>query len=214
MKIYLSPSNQSENLYAGSISNEAHECRKIAAATEAALVRCGFEVMCTNPEDMYTAVKESDDFGADYHICIHTNAFNGQVTGTRLFCFSTESNGYSACKAIMKELAPLTPGTSDNITPYPALYEVRQPAAYTVYIEVGFHDKLPEATWIVENTQAIGEAICRGMCAHAGVPYVARETEPLYRVQIGAFRKLENAQNQVRRAQDAGFTDAFIVREN
>lgn len=77
LKIYLSPSDQLSNPYAYGGTNEALQCRKIAAACKTALERNGFEVK-TNFADgsnaMYERVRESNAWGADVHVCIHTNA--------------------------------------------------------------------------------------------------------------------------------------------
>ena len=53
---------------------------------------------------------ESDAWGADIHNCVHTNAANGKVMGTRMFCFAIPGKGSDACKAVFAELVPLTPG--------------------------------------------------------------------------------------------------------
>ena len=53
---------------------------------------------------------ESDAWGADIHNCVHTNAANGKVSGTRMFCYSVPGKGYDACRAVFGQLAPLTPG--------------------------------------------------------------------------------------------------------
>jgi N-acetylmuramoyl-L-alanine amidase len=102
---------------------------------------------------------------------IHTNGFDGKVSGTRMFCYSNSGEGYKACKAVFDVLAPITPGTSESITTRAELYEVKTPAAPTAYIEVDFHDVPDVAKWIIENTQEIGEAICKGICNYYGVAY-------------------------------------------
>lgn len=43
-KIYLSPSNQINNLYAVGNTNECEQCNRIAEYAKKALQRCGFEV--------------------------------------------------------------------------------------------------------------------------------------------------------------------------
>lgn len=174
-KIYISPSSQTENRYAYGGTNEAAQCRKIATATVEALKRCGFEAMTNITTDMYGHVKESNAWNADLHIPIHTNAHNGKTAGTRLFYYDTKSEGYKVCKAIMATLSPITPGTSDNITPYPGLYEVKNAKAPVSYIEVAFHDNVEEAKWIIEHIENIAEAICKGICNHYGVKYIEKE---------------------------------------
>ncbi|MGN1433267.1 MAG: N-acetylmuramoyl-L-alanine amidase [Ruminococcus sp.] len=172
-KIYLSPSNQFSNTYATGNTNEMAQCDKIANATATALKRCGFEVKVGKSGDsMQNRCSESDSFNADIHMPIHTNAYNGQVTGgTRIFCLN--SNGRNACQAILNELGKISPGTADSITYQTGLYEINVPKALTVYVECEFHDTKTGANWIINNTSKIGEAICKGLCSYFGVKYVA-----------------------------------------
>lgn len=223
-KIYISPSNQEKNLYAVGNTNEAVQCNKIGNALAAALERCGFETMVNGKDNLSVRCKESDKWGANLHLPIHTNAHNGMVKGTRLFCYDKTGAGHKACMSVIAALAPITPGESDSVTVH-HFYEVKHPKAPTVYVEVGFHDNKEEAAWIIEHTEDIAEAICRGLCAHYGVDYVApgdnqpepeqetvkpEEPEELYRVQVGAFAKREYAQALLDKLQAAGF-DGFIT---
>ena len=175
IKIYLSPSNQTENRYAYGNTTEAVQCGKIADACRAALERSGVTVKVGHMPSMQDKCKESNAFGAELHVPIHTNAFNGTVTGTRMFCFNSGGEGMKACKAIFARLAPVTPGTSENIRVDASLYEVRVPSAPTAYIECEFHDNATTAKWIVEHTVDIGEAIARGICDYFGVTFKAPE---------------------------------------
>ena len=170
-RIYLSPSDQPGNVYAYGDTNEKAQCEKIAAVTEDALKRNGFEVITGTSGSLSARCEEANNWGANLYVPIHTNGFNGIVSGTRLFCYSTSSEGYKACKAVFDVLAPITPGESESITPRPELYEVKMAAAPTVYIEVDFHDVPDVAKWIIEHTEEIGEAICKGICNYYGVEY-------------------------------------------
>lgn len=214
-KIYISPSSQTENKYAVGNTSEAEQCRKIAQKVVEALKRCGFEAK-TNTEEgktMYDRVKESNVWGADAHIPIHTNAFDGKVAGFRGFCFNKTGEGYKLVLAIKEAVAPMTPGTSDGVSAQPELYEIKASTAPCAYVEVGFHDNPEEARWIIGHIEEIAEAICKGVCSHYGVKYTAPKANDggkLYRVQIGAFSVRENAENMLARAKAAGFTDAFI----
>ena len=170
-RIYLSPSNQNGNTYATGNTNEMAQCDKIAKATEKALKRCGFEVKVGKSGDsMQNRCSESDSFNADIHMPIHTNAYNGQVTGgTRIFCLN--SNGRKACQAVLNELGKISPGTADSITYQTGLYEINVPNALTVYVECEFHDTKTGSDWIRNNITNIGEAICKGLCSYFGVKY-------------------------------------------
>ncbi len=173
-KVFLSPSNQYDNVYAYGNTTEGVQCGKIADACKIALERSGVNVMLMHDESMQTKCAESNKFGADLHVPIHTNAFNGSVMGTRMFCYNT-GKGMAACKAIFARVAPLSPGTSENIQVNQKLYEVRVPAAPTAYLECEFHDTVEGARWLVENTPAIGEAIAHGICDYFGVTFKAPE---------------------------------------
>ncbi|MEE1319774.1 MAG: N-acetylmuramoyl-L-alanine amidase [Ruminococcus sp.] len=170
-KIYISPSNQYSNTYATGNTNEKAQCDKIANATATALKRCGFEVKVGKSGDtMQNRCVESDNFKADIHMPIHTNAYNGKVTGgTRIFCLN--SNGKKACDAVLKYLGAISPGTADSVKYHTGLYEINVPNALTIYVEVEFHDTKTGSDWIRSNTTNIGEAIAKGLCDYFGYTY-------------------------------------------
>ena len=211
-KVFLSPSNQYDNVYAYGNTTEGVQCGKIAEACKTALIRNGIDVMLMHDESMQEKCQKSNEFGADLHVPIHTNAFNGSVTGTRMFYYVDGGEGHKACKAIFAQLAPVTPGDSENIRADSSFYEVKVPSAPTAYCECEFHDNANTAKWIIENTTLIGETIAKGICNYFGITYKAGGSASaptqkptsgeLYRVrkswadaasQIGAFVVLENA---------------------
>lgn len=213
-KIYLSPSSQHENPYAYGGTNEAAQCMKIAQACEVTLKRCGFNV-AVGGGTMYTRVPDSNKWGADLHVAIHTNAANGKTTGTRCYAWKTGGDGFRAAQAIFNVLAPITPGVSEGVFEQRGWYEIKNTKAPCAYVECEFHDVPETAKWIVEHTKEIGDAIAKGICNFYGVAFVpetppeAEEPKVLYRVQCGAFSKKENAEALVARLKAAGF-DAIV----
>ena len=170
-KVFLSPSNQYDNRYAYGDTTEGVQCGKIAEACKIALERNNIEVMLMHDESMQEKCQKSNAFGADLHVPIHTNAFNGSVTGTRMFYYADGGEGHKACKAIFAQLAPVTPGDSESIRAGASLYEVRVPSAPTAYCECEFHDSVDTAKWIIENTGLIGETIAHGICDYFGISF-------------------------------------------
>ena len=73
----------------------------------------------------------------------------------------------------------------DAITPYRSVYGIREKQFYEIrnttgtciYCECEFHDSPDTARWIVEHTDDIGEAICRGICRAAGRNYIEKGSE-------------------------------------
>jgi len=119
---------------------------------------------------------ESDKWGADLHVPIHTNAYNGKTSGTRVYYYSGSVKGSKAAKAVFDVLAPFTPGKSESVSANNGLLEINTPNAPTAYVEVDFHDVPSIAKWITENTTAIGEKIAQGICKYFGVTYKTQST--------------------------------------
>lgn len=218
MKIFLSPSNQDENTYAYGNTNESEQCGAIAEELKKKLERCCFDVMLMHDEDMATKVAKANAWDADFYIPIHSNAYMGTtianpVSGTRLFYYEA---GKDLCNDIFGYLDAITPGTSSNVSQNKSLYETRMPDAISAFIEIDFHDIPDVAKWIIENHDAIAEAICKGICKYCKCEYVEEEkkeeltTKTLYRVQTGAYRYRANAEKQLQKLKEAGF-DGFIV---
>lgn len=212
-KIYLSPSNQYGNLYAYGDTNEMAQCNRIANATATALTRCGFEVKkAPQGQAMSASIQESNRWGADLHIPIHTNAGGGN--GTVVFVYKNTIENMKYATPIYNEVQAVTPGKTDyGVREYPTLAELNSTTAVAVYVEVDFHDNTEIAKWLIDNPETVAEAIAKGVCRAFGVDYVeAAETgKKVYRVQVGAFSEKSNADNFLAKIKSAGFSDAFIV---
>lgn len=211
-KIYLSPSNQNGNLYAYGNTNEMEQCNRIADAAKAALERCGFTVKkAPKGQAMSKSIAESNAWGADLHLPIHTNAGGGNGTMCMVYTKSAENMKYAA--PIYNAVNAVTPGKINyGIKEYPNLAELNGTNCIAVYTEVDFHDDKTIAKWLIENPQIVGEAFAKGVCQAYGVTYQApaSNTKILYRVQLGAFEKKENAEALLKKVKAAGFQDAFI----
>lgn len=215
-KIYISPSNQSGNTYATGKTNEKEQCHKIAKACVDYLKKAGFSVKCTYNDDMYARVRESNSFGADLHVAIHTNATakHNVTGGTQILLYDLKGERKKVGDAVFKRLAPLTPGESaERLVAKPDFYEINSAKGITVYCECEFHDTKTGSDFIRNNTQKIGEAIAKGICDYYGVKLPAEKTDTtdkIYRVQVGAFKSKKNAQDMQKKLKKAGF-DSVIV---
>lgn len=226
-KIYISPSNQYANTYATGGTNEKEQCHKIAKYCVAFLKKQGFSVKCTYNDDMYERVRESNAFGADLHVAIHTNATakHNVTGGTQILLYNLSGERKKVGQAVLDRLAPLTPGSSaERLIEKPDFYEINSAKGITVYCECEFHDTKEGSDFIRKNTKTIGEAIAKGICDYYGVKTENNQTEPnknntsskdevLYRVQVGAFTSKRNAEKYVEKLEKAGFK-GFIVEGN
>lgn len=206
MKVYLSPSSQFGNAYSGVNAVEGNVCNEIAKYAEVALKRNGIEVKRgdSTKTSMEERVDESNKWGADYHIPIHTNAGGGQ--GTEVFAWPTTID--KVVESIYDNVAKVSPGKDRGIKDGSGLYEVNSTNAIACYIECEFHDTY--GNWIVNHTEEMGEAIAKGVCDGIGVTYIKEEkSEPvngkLYRVQVGAFTDKKNAERLVETLKGFGY---------
>lgn len=169
-KIYLSPSGQTGNEYAKpyNYTNECEQCVKISQACENALVARGFEVMNGAGKNYDVRYAEAKEFKPSLYLPIHTNGFDGVVSGTRMFIYQDGDEGHRICRYIFKYLDACCPGTSSNIKETGDKWEeMRVMHKYGIdncYAECDFHDVPTVAEFIVNHTTEIGESIAHGIC--------------------------------------------------
>ena len=85
MKIYLSPSNQTNNLYNDG-RTECDVCFETAQILYELLSDVGVDVYLAGKSDtLAQRITQSNKLKCDYHIPIHTNAGGG--SGTRIFVY-------------------------------------------------------------------------------------------------------------------------------
>lgn len=196
-KIYLSPSDQYNNKYAGGVHNEGEVCHRISGACEIYLKKYGFDVLRGKDGTYVERCKQANKYKPDLYICIHTNAGGGD--GTLLMCWPGNENN-AIIKKIYNAVAKISPGKDDGIKGRTDLYEIKNSAALCVYLEIAFHDNKKEAEWLDSKAQEIGKAIAKAVadCYGYKTPEedkpenVSRET--LYKVQVGAFANKDNAE--------------------
>lgn len=215
-KIYLSPSSQWNNKYAFGNYTEAEICGLIAEAVRNVLIANGYDVRVgSNKATISQRINESNNWGADLHIPIHTNAGGGE--GTLVMCYKgSKTNKY--VQAIYKNVANLTPSKDDGIKVRNDLSEIIKTKCTCVYLECEFHDNSELAKWIVENVQPIAKAIAKGICEADEKQYVENsENEVLheikYTVQVGGFSVYENAKSMAEKVKQSGF-NCFIKTVN
>lgn len=203
MKIYISPSDQWSNKTVTG-NTEANQCGKIARALSTILNRRGNITLVgdNSKEKTYRQrVVESNKFGSDLHICIHTNAGGGQ--GTLVLC-SDKSKDNQYVKSVYESVAKLTPSKDKGIQTRSDLYEINATKAVCIYIEVDFHDNMESEKWIEANIDNIALAIADGI--------TPPETVVTYKVQVGAFKDKENALKMQAKLKELGY-EAIIKEE-
>lgn len=199
IKIYLSPSNQTRNLYNDG-RNECDVCYATAKRVFDLITQTDGVVayIPSKGSSIYTNISESNKMKCDYHIPIHTNAGGG--VGTRIFVYPTNKDMRLA-KEILKSVGEWSIGNIDRIETNVSFAEIIKTDARAIYVEGEFHDTNGDHIDPIEYGNAIYEGICNGI----GLTSVLRDqnsgdispesTDKLYRVQIGAYKERKNAES-------------------
>jgi len=175
--IFLSPSTQEYNEYVTG-GNEEYYTNLIADAMEPYLTASGIDFARNDPgKKVGNSVRMSNAGNYDLHVAIHTNAsppsLSGQVQGVDIFYYPGSSKGKAA--------AELTAENMENVYPYPelvgavpidSLYELNNTRAPAILAEIGYHDNIEDANWIISNIEQIAKALAMSVTDYFGIPFV------------------------------------------
>lgn len=176
-KLFWSPSNQEHNVGVGGYNEESemHALAAIGAKLLRHMRGAPFTVRVSRPEwGLDRVIKESNGWGADLHLCTHSNA--GQV-GTVAYYHDGSVAGRRLADDLQRRIAPLSPGKDlglrDDFTLYPTagLAELRETKAVAALVEVGAHTDPTEARWIKAERAVIGFACVAAVCDYEGLHY-------------------------------------------
>ena len=163
MKIYLSPSTQERNAYATGQTEEA-VMRDLAVKVSQRLF--AHEVRIGGAVSANANAIDSNGWGAELHVALHSNAGGGEGT---LVLSSGSVRSLQLANAIYALLAPVSVGNPDDgVRVSRQFVELTGTKAPAVIVEVEFHDSVQGATHITQNLDAYADAIAKGILAVAG----------------------------------------------
>ena len=209
-KIYLSPAlHGSDNPTKCPMKcSENTHCGQYMDVVEKRLKALGFSVKrggpATGTEAMYDRVAESNKWGADLHYVAHTNAGGGRYSMT--MCWG-DSNSKKLANILHNHRKTIP--TTHKVTTNKELYEIRATSCVCLYDELFFHDNAEDCKWFHSgNMEKMAEETVKAICEMFGVKYAPAA---VYKVQVGAFAGLENAEIMKKRLRADGY-DAVIVK--
>lgn len=179
-RVFLSPSDHGvgNNKCLHKDCYEDKHTRPIAEVCAKHLKNSGIEVMIgTANQSLTKRCQDSNDFGADLHVPIHTNAWEPD-TRYLMFMFYADNAKYRRVfNAIAPELEAVYPGNVKSVFKVRTdLAEVTRPRALTVYCELGFHTNKKDCDEFIHNPEVVGKALAKGICKCLGETF--REPEP------------------------------------
>lgn len=189
----------------------------------------GVQVLMSRTSDendpLTEEIRECNAFGPDLAVDVHNNAGGGDG----FECFFHYKGGISKIlaeniEAEVKAIGQNSRGCKTRMNSsgrdyYGFIRETKCPA---VIVEGCFVDNATDAQIAdaVEEQRAFGIAYAKGILKTLGISIKENTTqntqqnssniEAKYYVQVGAYLQKENAEKQLKKAKDAGFTDSFI----
>lgn len=161
--------------------------------------------------------KAANNFRADFFLSIHHNAGILGGSGGGIVAYvakNVNATNLEWQKELYNALIAKTglKGNRSNPLPknnYTVLYNTNMPS---VLLELGFMDSKTDVPVILTEKYAdqCAEAIVEVLVKRGKLTKKAAEPSKIYRVQVGAYSKKENAEAMVTKLKKAGF-DAIIV---
>lgn len=216
-KLYLSAAaHQHDNPTQCPVTcGENIHCKAYMDMVEARMLALGVEVKrgyrdAVGTEAMYDRVDEANQWEADLYYVAHTNAGGGRYSLT--LCWSDDDSKAKAA-VIGKHRKSIS---THKVRVRTDLYEIRKTKMTCLYDELFFHDNAEDCAWFHSGgMEQMAEETVQALCELLGVTYTPAEAKEetvdrLYRVQVGAYAKKENAENMAVKLRSAGF-DAIVV---
>lgn len=181
-RVFLSPSDhgKGENKCLHRGCYEDKHTRPIAEVCAKHLEASGIEVKIGTPNQTLAArCADSDNFGADLHVPIHTNAASSKSARYLMFMFYADNEKYRKLfNAVAPELEAIYPEKKEPVFDVRTdLYEVIYPNAMTLYCELGFHTNKTDCDKFIHNAEAVGKALAKGICKYFGITFKEKTDE-------------------------------------
>lgn len=172
--LYLSPSTQEWNPYAGG-GNEEQYMNLVADDMMPYLRACAISVTRNTPEmTAASSIVQSNAGHYGLHLALHSNASPassaGQRRGAEVYYARGAVAGLRAAELIAANLREIYPGDV-HVLATTTLGEVVRTRAPAVLIEYAYHDNAEDAEWIRSNIPEIAQATAKAVAQFFGLPF-------------------------------------------
>ena len=160
-------------------------------------------------------VAKCNQHSVDLDVSIHFNAGagaqkkNGQTTGTEVLVYNDSSRAIAAAQRVAKQISALG-FKNRGIKIRDALYFLRNTKSPAMLIECCFVDDGDDAA--LYDYKKMASAIVRGITGEKVNDTKAdqKQTQKIYKVQVGAYNTRDAAQKVIDKLKKAGFDGAIV----
>lgn len=160
-------------------------------------------------------VAKCNQHSVDLDVSIHFNAGasaqkkNGQTTGTEVLVYNDSSKAMAAAQRVAKQISALG-FKNRGIKIRDALYFLRNTKSPAMLVECCFVDDGDDAA--LYDYKKMASAIVRGITGEKvnDAKTDQKQTQKLYKVQVGAYSTRDAPQNVIDKLKKAGFDGAIV----
>lgn len=167
-------------------------------------------------------VKISNNFNTNLFISIHCNSSsNSTAKGIETYCYKLSNK--KGADAIHSEIIDKKIYSKDRGVKEASYYVLKNTKAHALLIELAFISNTEDAKILKEKQNDFAEAILRGILKYFNIKYQEQNTNApesnsgstnkLYRVCLGTFANINNANKLKDELINKGYKDAFIVEK-
>lgn len=195
---------------------EKDDTLRLTMAVGEILQNRGIDVEYTRTTDVYESpydkAMEGNRAGADYFVSIHRNSYPSPntVSGVETLVYDKSGIKYQMAQEINEQLEAVG-FVNLGVTERPNLAVLRRTQMPAVLVEVGFINSDTDNRLFDQNFDAIAEGIADGILDTLNSENETEEN--YYRVQVGAFRNRNYAENLLNELLEEEFP-AFIEESN
>lgn len=178
------------------------------------LERCGFKVALTRSDDTYVPLQDrcstANYKNADIFISLHVNSYPN-ANGTETFIHSSNPVKAKSLASKVQNSMVRAFGTKDRGVKLEDFKVLRSTNMTAILCECGF---IGSSDMQRITPKLYAESVARGLCEYVGVSYKEENKEDgyYYRVCVGSFKELENANKVLTEVKNKGFKDGFIAK--
>lgn len=184
IKIFIDQGHNPVNPNAGAEGNGYREqdvVYDIGLRLAAILQAYGFETRLSRPtpdvvlgtsnaSSLRARVDESNAWGADYFVSLHTNASTiSSASGSEAYVFRLGTEAEVLAENILAQLNAATGLPNRGTFARPSLYVLRRTAATAVLLELGFITNAYDASLMARNPELFAQGVANGFFAYFGL---------------------------------------------